>query len=351
MAHQCAYKVLGEYLSTFASNTFMSNITYTNLRHGIAGFFKYARIVLALPNPPSYVPFLHSNTSSLEAHFSLMRSCNADTPSTYQSKTAIVNNKKAMDEMNRNNKCYEANDETAINMSSLENLTGRRDKLREKIVNEWTHQGKMNLYSTDIPVLDPSQLSYIKECPGNLSKILHMICDKRITLHYRDYILSETILLEICKASVYTKSEECYKLFCCMNKFDEHETFNHGCQVLMTEICILFENSIAASTSSGKTDSCEASFWYQLYNFTKSDKFKINMISYFPDFIKLHYEMYYMILLKLVNIFEGWIQESITIILDTSSQSNTVNNDVVISEISPKKLQNKSNPWLAKSSK
>ena len=136
-----------------------------------------------------------------------MRSCNADTPSTYQSKTAIVNNKKAMDEMNRNNKCYEANDETAINMSSLENLTGRRDNLREKIVNEWTHQGKMNLYSTDIPVLDPSQLSYIKECPGNLSNILHMICDKRIALHYRDYILSETILLEICKASVYTKSE------------------------------------------------------------------------------------------------------------------------------------------------
>ena len=47
-----------------------------------------------------------------------------------------------MDEMNRNNKCYEANDETAINMSSLENLTGRKDNLREKIVNEWTHQGK-----------------------------------------------------------------------------------------------------------------------------------------------------------------------------------------------------------------
>ena len=41
--------------------------------------------------------------------------------------------------MIRNNKYYEANDETAINMSSLENLTGRRDNLREKIVNEWTH--------------------------------------------------------------------------------------------------------------------------------------------------------------------------------------------------------------------
>ena len=88
----------------------MSNITYTNLRHGIAGFLKYARIVLALPNPPSYVPFLHSNASSLEDHFSSIRSCDSDTPLTYQSKTAIVNNEKAMNEMKRNNKYYEAND-------------------------------------------------------------------------------------------------------------------------------------------------------------------------------------------------------------------------------------------------
>ena len=29
MAHQCAYKVLGEYLSTFASNTCMSNVIST----------------------------------------------------------------------------------------------------------------------------------------------------------------------------------------------------------------------------------------------------------------------------------------------------------------------------------
>ena len=99
-----------------------------------------------------------------------MRSCDADTPLTYQSKTAIVNNEKAMNEINRNNKCYEANDEIALNMCSLEQFTGRRDKYREKIVNEWTHQGKMNLYTTDIPVIDPSQLSYMK----NVREIYHV---------------------------------------------------------------------------------------------------------------------------------------------------------------------------------
>lgn len=97
----------------------MSNITHTNLRHEIAGFFKYARIVLALPNPPSYVPFLHSNISSLEAYFSLMRRFDANTPLTYQSKISIVNNKKARNEMKCTNKFYEANDEIALNMCSL----------------------------------------------------------------------------------------------------------------------------------------------------------------------------------------------------------------------------------------
>ena len=43
--------------------------------------------------------------------------------------------------------------------------------------------------------------------------------------------------------------------------------------------------------------------------------------------------MYYMILLKLFNIFEGQIQESITKLLDTPNQSNTDNNVVAISEL------------------
>ena len=40
-----------------------------------------------------------------------------------------------------------------------------------------------------------------------------------------------------------------------------------------------------------------------------------------------------MILLILVNTFEGQIQESITKLLDTSNQSNIVNNEVEISEL------------------
>ena len=43
-----------------------------------------------------------------------------------------------------------------------------------------------------------------------------------------------------------------------------------------------------------------------IYN-EKSDKFKIERISYFLDFINSHDEIYFF-----VNIFEGWIRDSIT---------------------------------------
>lgn len=37
-----------------------------------------------------------------------------------------------------------------------------------------------------------------------------------------------------------------------MSTFDKHESFSFECQVIMTEIYILFEKSIAASSSSEK---------------------------------------------------------------------------------------------------
>ena len=99
----------------------------------------------------------------------------ADTPLTYQSKTSIVNNQKAMNEMKRNNKCHEANDEIGLNMCLTEMFTDRRDKHRETFVNAWTQQGKVNFYTTDIPIIYPSQHTYIYECPENFSHVLYLI--------------------------------------------------------------------------------------------------------------------------------------------------------------------------------
>ena len=51
---------------------FISSITYNNLRMMVCGFFAYADLLLhAVNNPPAFVPFLHSNQSTIEASFSV----------------------------------------------------------------------------------------------------------------------------------------------------------------------------------------------------------------------------------------------------------------------------------------
>ena len=48
--------------------TFLSPITFYNLCHGICGFIEYAKYILDHYDHVKYIPFIHSNTSSLEAH-------------------------------------------------------------------------------------------------------------------------------------------------------------------------------------------------------------------------------------------------------------------------------------------
>jgi len=69
------------------SNSFLPKITYNNLGITVCGFLAYARLVLQSCNAWQvtllYVPALHSNTSSLESWFSLVRSIWKDTSHTY----------------------------------------------------------------------------------------------------------------------------------------------------------------------------------------------------------------------------------------------------------------------------
>mgnify|MGYP002806568316 CR=1 FL=1 len=70
----------------------INKLTLTKMNIGVCEFFTYATNVFnTCENNKIYIPFLHSNTSTLEAVFSFMRSINADTPISYQSKIASSN--------------------------------------------------------------------------------------------------------------------------------------------------------------------------------------------------------------------------------------------------------------------
>ena len=92
-------------------------------------------------------------------------------------------------------------------------------------------------------------------------------------------------MLECCKVRVNIKLEECYKLYCCIDTFE----------VLITKFLFYLKTALLQVVLQKQIDPCASSFWYQLYSFVKSDKFS--------DIIKSHYELFFIILLKLINVF------------------------------------------------
>ena len=109
---------------------FLSPTTYLHLRVGIVGFFEYAKMVLNDVNGPRYVPFLHSNSSSIEAWFSMVRGAKRDTPVAYRGAVGAMDVSKAKN----GSGMYE--DGEVEDMESgdnkFEQTFHRRDKQRDK---------------------------------------------------------------------------------------------------------------------------------------------------------------------------------------------------------------------------
>jgi hypothetical protein len=120
---------------------FISHQTYLNMRIGTSGFFQCARYVLDQSGAQS-VPFLHSNTSILEACFSMIRAGKGDTALHYPGMVGTLDTTKAMLHL-ENNKCYEKESMTEGNSpcKSFENVTRRKDEMRTKLVQKfgWIH--------------------------------------------------------------------------------------------------------------------------------------------------------------------------------------------------------------------
>ena len=62
----------------------ISNITIYNMFLGAIGFIEYVKMILRRFQWVTYIPMSHSNTSSLELHFSLMQFLKADTAGNYK---------------------------------------------------------------------------------------------------------------------------------------------------------------------------------------------------------------------------------------------------------------------------
>ena len=70
----------------------MSPTTYYVMHLGALGYIEYCKYMLEKYPEIKYIPTLHSNTSSLESHFSLMRWYKAETPEKYEKSVNIIDN-------------------------------------------------------------------------------------------------------------------------------------------------------------------------------------------------------------------------------------------------------------------
>jgi len=124
-------------------HNFLSLITYHNLRVTVCGFIAYTRLVISIATPQGtllYVPALHSNTSSLEAWFSLVRSMRKESCHDYGTVVSTRNAASGLDCIKgQRNKSYSLADvaqQYKQEQTTLEIAFSRNDSMREHKVAE-----------------------------------------------------------------------------------------------------------------------------------------------------------------------------------------------------------------------
>ena len=100
-------------VSKIWEKTVITEITYTVMLLSVMGFHDYCAYMFEKYCHILYIPALHSNQSSIESHFSLMRFHGADNPERYESMFNVVDNEKSMLRMT-NNPMYEHHEEKYV---------------------------------------------------------------------------------------------------------------------------------------------------------------------------------------------------------------------------------------------
>ena len=180
------------------SSSVLSPITYYNMRLGVIGFLEYSKYVLCNYPDVSAILILHSNQSSLEAHFSLMRYHGAYTPSNYERTFNIVDNEKST-KMMEGNKMYEGHEEKYANNGL--NTRSRNDKKKSTV----RDNEKINERDSLINAFD---VWTNEENIQKLKGIWDDIKEALIFGSYKKHLLEHTPFRSYCVATMGTTNEK-----------------------------------------------------------------------------------------------------------------------------------------------
>jgi hypothetical protein len=270
----------------------MSRITYSNLRTGVAGFFEYARIVFKV-SETEYVPFLHSNTSTLEALFSQLRSMDRDTPERYISGLAAVNTHHAVLALKRN-KMYDTDQIGELTcVDPIQGLTKRRDKERKAMVDSWLSNIQKSTDSNRFPV-------DITPCHDETMELFEVMNKDVVRGGWFEYITTNKLFERFGRTSVLTSNQDAFEELYKLNN-EGRQQFELICQDMAGPLYHLQESSICGKGVS-------KSFHYQLLIHLQTTQELTNQeYAYKPSrpcaVILLH---------VMSSIFIEWMKEAIT---------------------------------------
>jgi hypothetical protein len=238
---------------------------------------------LSLPNPPKFVPALHSNQSSIEALFASMRAAGRDSTSKHSGGMSARNGVRtnASENVLANNK-MRSKEDVATEQDDLhdsELVLGKGVKQREATAQEWISGRADSAENEADEGVSTSHSSMNVERSTFGKAVLPKLKRKHLSAScFSRFLSSNAVFQEFAMLSVGGESEEWFKKLCKGMSEEEEKKFDETCQK-MTQV---LWSCLRGSVTTGNKNSIEASHHHQVLAHAQGAGFE-KMIDSFPD--------------------------------------------------------------------
>jgi len=236
--------------------------TFRNFSLTVSGFVAYAKSMIKISAqvmPRLYIPCLHSNQSTIESLFSLIRSMNFDRVDKFSRGYGTIDFRHAAKAVS-SSKTYEAenlDEEIHDSNDVMEQLVHRSDTKRSDQLDMWISEGA----NITAPANDVEQFptNYIPQTPTG-QRALNAIKTNTLTQHFASVLIASQDFQKWMLLSVSTQHAE---YFAKLPKLTASELveFDNGCQQIQAVIFRAMEECLASAKNS-----VHSSFEFRLFN-------------------------------------------------------------------------------------
>ncbi len=299
------------YRDSDSDKHFLSKTTYKNMRLSIRGFFDYCRLAFAGLNPPDFVIITHSNSSSIESVFALVRNMRRDTPQGFIKSATCQSSTDAIKLMSTFSKASYDASHIPDQSSPSKNLLGHENQARDRKTREYTEAIKEKTLGQDAMLkaifsdVDKTKLvsGYAKLCDNLESHIL-----THVNLNgFVPFLSNDDEFVETIKAAVFTEHELWYKLLCGLSVEDVVK-FNQSCCLILS---ILFQ--ALNDSSQLRRDNPRSSYQYNVYRFISDRNGHAwkSLLESLPDALKGGAVTICILIIRFSDLLLKWVRETV----------------------------------------